>query len=293
MKKYVFFLLALIFFVSLYGFAEAKIFTIKGNVKNSTTNKGIPGAIISGNDVPAGVITDAKGRFSFPLNSGTAATKKFTLTPPVPASFSTIYALSNNLSRFWETTYLDQVAGIFCASKKASCSADEVLRDRRSNSGYDFVVEQAVSCAVAATSTLKIIPDSQASAQPAVITDGSRVMIGVRGTDALGSLFVNASGNLSANKWGKWINIGGQVKAATPPALRALGKNRFGTFFTAPDDKKFGMLRSTTKSITPILELPTDFSFASSTSKDVVKFKNVIFKFSKTADNKIQYQQCL
>ena len=291
MKKFIILFLVFLFGTVFYVSARtnSKTFPIKGKVINLATGQGVSGVTISGTGVPTSPapITDSVGKFSFNIVSSNGLPVPFTITHPTVSGAGGVYASNGNVSNFWEIDYLDQMAGVSCRSENAFCTFGQVVRDKGSSSLYDFVVEPTVTCA-SASSTPAIIPSGFTASDPGVATDGASVLVAIRGNNDEG-LWVNTSSNLARNKWKGWVNVGGQIKADAAPAPRALAKNKFGIFVTGADDKKYGILRDTSKSRTPFVEVPSGFSFI---ARNVIKPGNVKFQFSKTSDNEVQFNQC-
>ncbi|MBI3335140.1 MAG: hypothetical protein HY001_01405 [Candidatus Portnoybacteria bacterium] len=298
MKRHLLLLLGVLISAGLYLFVEAGTLTVKGTVKDLITNKGIENVPITGTSVPSGIKTDKKGSFSFtPQNPTNLPFSSFSINTPSVSGARGVYASENNVSNFWETGYLDQVADIRCRAENAFCLKDEVLRDKNTSSKYNFVAEQAVTC-TSATSTIRIIPapSGVTDAEPGVATDGSRVVVAVRGFS--GALVVTSSGDpADENSWNPWRILGklpGNTSlSSASPAPRALGKNKFAIFSIGSDSKKFGILRDAENSKTPFAQVPNDFSF---TSQRDIRFKTTVFRFSRITSgeniNKVQVQVC-
>lgn len=292
MKKYISLGLAFVLFVSFYVFASAKTFAIKGKIVDLTTNAGIGGVAITGTNVPSGVITDSKGRFEFSINTGLALFKEFTIATPAVSGAQGVYASQNNVSNFWEINYLDQVAGVACRLENVFCAVNQVLRDKASSALYDFAVEPMVTCP-ATSSTPAIIPSppgvtgGYATSDPGVATDGVSALVAMRGNNE--HVWLNISSGLTRNKWKGWLDAGGGIKASTAPAPRALARNKFAIFLTGTDDKKYAILLDASQVKTPFVAIPDSFAF---TRQDKIKFQTTKYQFSKTSDNKIQFQQC-
>lgn len=247
--------------------------------------------MLTGTNVPAGTVTDADGKFTFTLDGGTAKQAPFGINAPVNVSgYNDVYASNNNFSNFWEPFYRRQVAGVRCRSENAFCTESETIRDKGSSSRYDFAAEPAVSCATT-TGAPQIIPSpsdtaTYATSEPGVAFDGSMAMVAIRGSDGK-SLWINTSINPERNIWKGWVIVGGNLTEAAP-APRAIGKSRFA-ISTNQSEGTFAILRDASKSKTPFVGV----SETSFTVRDVIKSKGgKIFKFSKTSDGKIQFQQC-
>lgn len=291
-------------------YASARSLTIKGEVRDVTAldrgTSGVAGVVIKGsllNDHGAvtdtfTTTTDEKGRYSITMDSGDATFaifKKFEIVlPSTPAGYRALYASNNNIASFWETTYLNQVAGLSCRSERVFCSKDEAWRDKSSNSGYNFAVEPAPVCKTR-TGNIISVPndDGKMTGRPSVAFDGSTVVLAGRGVD--GSLWLATARSIADGRWNEWTNVTGVTIAGDSyPVIRVLDRNKFAIFIKGIDGKFYSFLRDSRASRTPFIDVTPVFSHDFSQWRNIVATRDGVFEFVRIQDptNGVSYQLC-